>query len=148
MTKLFIYYSLTGNGDLVAEKMKEKGYEIRKVIEKKKMPKKFFFMIMAGGFRAGINAKGKLIDYDNNVEKYDEIVIGSSIWNARLTPAINTVLRDTNLEGKKLTFLLYSGSGDAKKAVKKINKLYSEANIILLKEPKKYESELDKLKAL
>lgn len=31
MKKLFIYYSLTGNGDEVAKTLKEKGYEIRKV---------------------------------------------------------------------------------------------------------------------
>lgn len=148
MAKLFIYYSLTGSGDVVANKLKEKGYEIRKVIEKKKMPKKFFFMIMVGGFRAGINAKGKLIDYDNNIDKYDEIVIGSSIWNAKLTPAINTVLKVTDLKDKKLTFVLYSGSGEAKKAVKKINKLYPNANIILLQEPKKYEKELEKIETL
>ena len=39
MKKIFIYSSFTGNGDLIAEKMKEKGYEIRKVTEKKKFPK-------------------------------------------------------------------------------------------------------------
>ena len=42
MKKLFIYSSFTGNGDLVAEEFKKKGYEIRKVIEKKKFPKSFF----------------------------------------------------------------------------------------------------------
>ena len=42
MRKIFIYYSLTGNGDFVASKMLENGYEVRKVIEKKKMPKSFF----------------------------------------------------------------------------------------------------------
>ena len=46
MSKLFIYYSLTGSGEVVANAMKEKGYELRKVTEKKKMPKKFFFMIL------------------------------------------------------------------------------------------------------
>ena len=29
MKKLFIYYSLTNNGDVVAEVFKEKGYEIK-----------------------------------------------------------------------------------------------------------------------
>ena len=114
MSKLFIYYSLTGSGDVVATKMKEKGYELRKVNEKKKMPKKFFFMILAGGFRASVGSKGKLVDYNNDVSSYDEIVIGSPIWNARLTPAINSVLEQTDLKGKKLTFVFYSGSGEEK----------------------------------
>ena len=36
MSNLFIYYSLTGNGDIVAKRFEEKGYEIRKVTEKHK----------------------------------------------------------------------------------------------------------------
>ena len=145
MSKLFIYYSLTGSGEVVANKMKEKGYELRKVTEKKKMPKRFFFMILAGGFRAGVGAKGKLINYNNDVSVYDEIVIGSPIWNGKLTPAINSVLKQTDLKGKKLSFVFYSGSGEGKGAEKKIKKLFPEASIMFLKEPKKYGKELEKL---
>ena len=45
---------------------------------------------------------------------------------------------------KKLTFVLYSGGGSAPKMVKKINKKY-KAEVIELKEPKKYTENLDKL---
>ena len=145
MKKLFIYYSLTGNGDLVSKKFKERGYELRKVTEKKKMPKKFFFMIMAGGFRAGVGSKGKLVDYNNDVSNYDDIVVGSPIWNARLTPAINSVLAQTDFSNKNLSFVFYSGSGEGKKAEKKVKKLFPNAKILFLKEPKKYEKELEKL---
>lgn len=146
MKKLFIYYSLTGSGDIVSKEFEKAGFEIRKVTEKKKMPKSFFWSIMVGGFRASVGAKGKLVDYDNDVSKYDKIVIGSSIWNARLTPAINSVLKETNLEGKDVDFVLYSGSGTAKKAEEKIKKEFPSAKIVFLKEPKKYPEELKKLK--
>ena len=102
MSKLFIYYSFTGNGDLVASNLEHKGYEVRKVIEKKKMPKSFFWSIMTGGFRAGFNLKGKLINYNPDVSNYDEIVIGSPIWNGRFPPAINSVLKETDLSNKKI----------------------------------------------
>lgn len=148
MKKIFIYYSFTGNGDLVADEMRVKGYDIRKVVEKKKMPKSFFLSVMEGGFRAGIHAKGKLVDYDNDVSEYDEVVIGGPIWNARLCPAINTVLAKTDLKGKKLTFVLYSGSGTGNKALKKLNKLFEDKDIIFLQEPKKYREQLDKLSIL
>lgn len=146
MAKLFIYYSHTGSGDIVSKEFEKAGYEIRKVTEKKKMPKSFFFQMMSGGFRATIKAKGKLIDYDNDVSKYDKIVIGSAIWNARLTPTINSVLAETNFEGKDLSFVLYSGSGTGKKAEERIKKEFPSAKIIFLKEPKKYSEELKKLK--
>ena len=145
MNKLFIYYSLTGSGDVVAKKFEEKGYEIRKVTEKHKPSKKFFFMVLGGGFRAGLGLKGKLIDYDNNVSKFDNVVIGSPIWNGRFPPAINSVLAQTDLANKKLTFVFYSGSGEGKKAKQKVEKLFPKALIVFLKEPKKNEKELEKL---
>ena len=148
MKKLFIYYSLSGNGDFLAEQLKKQGYEIRKVIEKKKAPKVFFFRILSGGFRAGMNVKGKLIDYNNDISEFDEVVVGSPIWNGRFTPAINSVLAETDFKDKKLTFLFYSGSGDQPKAAKKVKKLFPEANIIVLKEPKSHEAELEKIKEL
>ena len=145
MAKLFIYYSLTGSGDLVSKKMLEKGYEIRKVSEKKKMPKKFFFMVLAGGFRAGVGLKGKLVGYNNDVSSFEEVVIGSPIWNGRFPPAINSVLAHTDFTNKKLTFVFYSGSGEGKPAEKKVKKLFPDAQIVFLKEPKKYEKELEKI---
>jgi len=148
MEKIFIYYSITGNGDEVAKRMLGKGYEVRKVVEKNKPPKSKFFFILSGGFRAGINSKGKLVEYDNDVSKYEEVVIGSPIWNGRLSPAINAVIANTNLENKKLTFVLYSGSGEGKAANKKINKLFPSAKIIFLKEPKHHEEEYAKLDEL
>ena len=148
MKRLFIYYSHTGSGDTVATLLKEKGYDIRKVIEKKKMPKSFFMQMMVGGFRAGVGAKGKLVNYSNDVKEYDEIVIGSPIWNGRFPPATNSVLKETDLTNKKVTFVLYSGSGTGPKASEKIAKFYKNAAIIYLKEPKKYPDELKKLEPL
>ena len=83
MKKLFLYYSHTGNGDIVSKEFEKAGFEIRKVSEKKKMPKSFFWSIMSGGFRAGLGLRGKLVNYDNDVTSFEKIVIGSPIWNGR-----------------------------------------------------------------
>ena len=146
MKKLFIYFSLTGNGDKVAEVMKENGYDIRKVEEKHKPSKVFFFRVLGGGFRAGLGLKGKLINYIPDLTDYDEVVVGSPIWNGRFPPAINAVLNLTNFEGKKLSFVLYSGSGEGRKALQVINRNYPEAKYTFLKEPKSHLDELKKLK--
>ncbi len=145
MKKLFIYYSLSGNGDLVADYLKEKGFDIRKIETTYKLSKHMFFAMMKGGSNALFGKKAKLINYNNDISEYDEIYIGSPIWNSRLTPPINTVLRDTDLSNKKLTFVFYSGGGTSKKATKKVNKLYNNPNIINLKQPNKYNDELKKL---
>ena len=148
MKKLFIYYSLTGSGDLVAEFLKGNNFDIRKVTEKKKMPKSFFFMVLSGGFRASVGSKAKLVDYNNDVSGYEEIVIGSPIWNGRMPPAIKSVLLETELKDKKLSFVFYSGSGEGKKAEEKVKKEYPNASITFLKEPKKYPKELKKIENL
>ncbi len=145
MKKLFIYYSLTGNGDLIAENLKnKKGIAIRKVQTLKKFPKFKVAQILKCGFLASINSKAKLKDFDSNLKGYDEIIIGSPIWNARLSTPINTVLDELDLSKKKLTFVLYSGSGSAPKAVDKITELYPDAKIICTKEPKNKKKDLDK----
>ena len=147
MEKLFIYFSLTGNGDLISERLKEE-YDIRKIEMKKRFPKSFFFRVMTGGFLATINAKTKLKDFDNDLSDYDEVVIGSPIWNGRLASPINTLLSKLNLNNKKIKFVFYAGSGEAPKAIEKVNKKYNVEKIIVLKEPLKYNDELNKLEEL
>ena len=104
MAKIFIYYSRSGNGEIVADKFKELGYDIRKVESKLKLSKHLFPQMMKGGFLASVGAKSKLINYNNDISNYDEVVIGSPIWNSRLASPTNTILRDTNLDNKELTF--------------------------------------------
>ena len=148
MKKLFLYSSFTGNGDNVSEAFAKAGFEIRKVVEKKKFPKSFFWSVMSGGFRAGLGLKGKLVNYDNDVSGFDKIVIGSPIWNGRFPPVMNAVLKETNFGGKDLTFVFYSGSGQGKKAEARVKKEFPSAKIVFLKEPKKYKEELKKIEKL
>jgi flavodoxin len=136
MKKLFIYYSLSGNGDIVAGILKEKGIDIRKIETRKKMPKSFALQLLVGGFQAGIHYKSKLKEFDYNIDKYDEIIIGSPIWNGNLTPAINTLLSKLDFNNKELKFIFYSGSGTSPKATKIIHEKYPKAIIIDIKSPK------------
>ena len=145
MNGLFIYYSLSGNVDLVAGKMREMGYDVRPVKLKKPMPGKFFLQIMKGGFLAGIKNRAKLDGYDPDVSGYDSVVIGSPIWNGRVTPAINTVIATTDLSGKDLSFVLSAGGGSAPKAEARLHSEFPTAKTVILKEPKKNPAELAKL---
>lgn len=135
MKKIFIYYSLTGNGDIVSNYLNDKGIEVKKVITKEELPKNFILRIMSGGYKTMTLYKDKLDNFDANISEYDEIIIGSPIWNSRLSSPINTVLDKLNLDNKKVTFILYSGSGVSKKATKRIKKEYPEAKIIDIKNP-------------
>ena len=143
MKRIFIYYSLTGNGDKVANILMSKGIDIRKVIPVKSLPNSKVGSIFKGGFLAGINHKEKLLDFNEDISSYEHVIIGTPIWNSRFSCPINTVLSKLDLSNKKLTFILYSASGKDNKAMKKINKIYPDANIINLKVPINDELELD-----
>ena len=147
MKKIFIYYSLTGNGDTVSNYLKDKGIEVKRIITNEPLPKNFILRIMSGGYKAMIQYKDKLDDFNPDISEYDEVIIGSPIWNSRLSSPINTVLDKLNLDNKKVTFVLYSGSGESKWATKRIKKEYPEAKIIDIKNPlKNKEDMVSKLK--
>lgn len=145
MSKLFIYYSLSGNGDLAAKRLSELGYEPYKIRTAKKMPDSFFLRILKGGFAAGIGKKEKLEGFAPDVSRYDEIAVGSPVWNGRISSPVNTVLAETDFTGKKLRFVLYAGGGEAPKAVARLNREYPGSPVTVLKEPLKNPEELDKL---
>ena len=145
MKKLYIYFSLSGNGDIVDDEFKNNGYEIRKVISKSKYPKNKFMLMMIGGYKSSFDKKDKLINFDSNISSYDKIVIGSPTWNDRISAPINGVLDLINLKDKDVEFVLYSASGEANTAKDKIKLLYNKEAIVL-KEPKKNKNELRKLK--
>ena len=146
MKRIFIYYSLSGNGEMIANYLKDKKTDIRKVVPKKELPKNMFFRIMSGGFLAGINHRDELIDFDSDISKYDEVIIGSPIWNGRLSCPINTVLDKIDVRDKKLSFILYSGSGACPKTDTMLKEKYKDVNIIHLKEPKSNKELLEVLK--
>ncbi len=144
MSKLFIYYSLSGNGDVVADEYKKNRYDIVKITTKKQMPKSFFGCIMKGGLLAGLGKKAALNDYNKDISAYEEVVVEFPIWNGKPACAANTLMSDIDFSSKKLTFVLCSGGGEAPKTEAKLKEKYS-CNVLHLKDPKKNPDELKKL---
>lgn len=138
MSRLFIYYSNTGNGDYVANILKSKGFTILKIEPEKDLPKNNVLKILSGGFSAMIEDKPKLkndiISMLNVVRAHNEIYIGTPVWNGRVAPPINTVMEE--LKHKKFSIICYSKSGKIKKLIRQVKKYHVE-NIISLVEPLK-----------
>ena len=145
MAKLAIYYSDTGNCALVAEHLREQGYALRRAQPKKELPKSFVMKILQGGFLAGLGKKSKLKDFDADLQGYDEVAVLSPVWNGRTACPINTVLAECDFTGKTLRFILCAGGGNAPKAETMLKGRFPDASVLVLKEPKKYPEELEKL---
>lgn len=134
--KYFIYYSNSGNGDLIASKLKEKGYEIVKVEPVKKLKKMGFFRILKYGGDAMFGKCMKINPLNLNLKDDDEIVVGSPIWNDRLSTPINSVLKDYKFN-ENTKFILYPAGSGTKKSFKQIAKHGYKGEVIVISYPKK-----------
>ena len=148
MNKYFIYYSASGNGDFLASLLESKGYKPIKIEMVKPIKRINFFSIMRYGGEAMMKKKAKIVEPNLVIEEEDVVIIGSPIWNGRISSPVNmalSMLKQNGLSSKKVSFIFYAGSGEGKKALKRVNKEFPEAEVFFLKEPKKYPEELEKL---
>ncbi len=112
MRKVFVYHSFTGNVDEVAKFMRQYGYETYRVYPRHEIPNNFFWSMMVGGFEAFINKRKRVKEFSINPEDYDEIVVGSPIWNGKLSSVGNTIVHKLRNYKGKIRFVLCSGSGE------------------------------------
>ena len=123
MSKYFVYYSATGNGDFLAELLKEAGYEPVKVEMVKPMGKVGFFKILHFGGQAMLNKKAKIQEVNLSLNGDDQVVVGSPIWNDRLSTPINAVLEKFDFNKETTQFVLYPAGEGTNKSKEQLKKL-------------------------
>ena len=143
--KYFIYFSASGNGDFIAEHLKELGYTPIKVKMVKPIKKINFFSIMKYGFRAGMNKKEKIKELNLGLKDDDEVVIGSPIWNDKLSTPINTLLDKYSFNKETTNFILYPAGEGTNKSLIQLEKLGFKNKPIVYSNPLKNQ---DKVKEL
>ena len=147
--KYFIYFSATGNGDFLAELLKEQGYQPVKIEMVKPIKKVGFFAILKYGGRAMMNKKEKIKDIELEFKEDDEVVVGSPIWNDRLSTPINTLLTKFDFNKETTKFILYPAGEGTKKSFKQIAKLGFKLTPLVISYPlKKQEQAKELLKVL
>ncbi len=123
MKRIVVYYSLSGNTEAAAKKIAEKlGADLLKVDTEKPMPKSFAAQIIVGGGQVMMNHIPKLKPLEKDPAEYDEIILGSPIWNSKGVPAINAFLQDEKAAAKVKSLFFLSGGGDTKKGLEAITK--------------------------
>ena len=88
MKKYFIYFSATGNGDYIAEALKEYDYTPLKIEMEKKIKKVGFFFILKYGGRATFKKKEKIKPFELELKEDDLVVIGSPIWSIAISVSL------------------------------------------------------------
>ena len=116
MKRLVVFYSLSRNTEEAANKIAEMtGAETLKLETQKSMPKSFAAQIFVGGGQVMFNHIPKLKPLGKEIGDYDEIILGSPIWNGKGVPAINAFLEDEKAAAKVTALFFLSGGGDVKK---------------------------------
>lgn len=125
MKTLIVYYSLEGNTDYVAEKIKEKiGADLLKLVPKKAYHEKGFAKFFWGGKSAVMAEKPELEEVSVDLSGYERIIFGFPVWASNFTPPLRTFIVEhaNELKGKRFAaFACQSGSG-AEKAFGKLAK--------------------------
>ena len=120
---LVVYYSLEGNTEHVAEKIKEKlGADMLKLVPKKAYHDKGFAKFFWGGKSAVMAEKPELERISMDISGYERIIFGFPVWASNFTPPLRTFIEDNaeGLKGKRIAaFACQSGAG-AEKAFAKL----------------------------
>lgn len=119
MKRIIVYYSLSGNTEEVVKTIAERlGCETLRIDKVKAMPKSFVARILVGGGQVVMNKIPEIKSIDIDFSLYDEIFIGTPIWNSKGVPAINAFLSDDDICRKVTGLIITSGGGDVEKCVK------------------------------
>lgn len=123
MKRLVVYYSLSGNTEEAAKQLAGKlGAELLKLETVKPMPKRFAAQILVGGGQVMMNRIPALKPLEKDVRAYDEVILGSPIWNGKCVPAINAFLQDPAAAARVTSLFFLSGGGQTEKGLAAITK--------------------------
>ena len=117
--RIIVYYSLSGNTKEAVESIAGKiDADILRLDTVKPMPKNYAAQLLVGGGQVAMNKIPEIKPLDKNMNDYDEIILGTPIWNSKGVPAINAFLQDTSVRDKVTGLIITSGGGNIDKCVK------------------------------
>ena len=139
MNTAIIYYSMSGNCEMVAGKMAALlGADVIRIEPEKAYPDKGARKFIWGGKSAVMGETPKLKPYSFDASGYDRIIFGFPVWASNVTPPIRTFIKEnlTDIKDKKFAaFACQSGNGAAK-AFDKLKKLLEtddlDAELVLI----------------
>lgn len=124
MKRLVVFYSLSGNTEEAARKLAARlNAELLRLETVKPMPKSFAAQIFVGGGQVMFHHVPELKPLDKDVGAYDELILGSPIWNSKGVPAVNAFLQDEKAAAKVTALFFLSGGGEVQKGLEAITKL-------------------------
>jgi flavodoxin len=112
MKNLIIYYSKTGNTEIIAQEIsKAVNGELRKI----ELIKDISFGW--AGFTSLLGLKGKIKTIDLNLNDYENIFIGFPVWAGKSSTPINSLLDAADFKGKNVFVFITQADNKAPNSV-------------------------------
>lgn len=123
MKRAIVYYSLTDNTKEAAEIIaKDLGVDLYRIDTVKPMPKDKDKQMMYGGMQAVFGMCPDIKGIPDDIQYFDNIIIGTPIWAGKIAPAINTLLKSYEIREKVTAVFTFSGGGDNDKCIARLQK--------------------------
>lgn len=154
MKTAIVYYSMSGNTKMTAERLaKELNAALIPIEPVKEFPTEGARKFIWGGMKAVMGNKPRLQPYDFD-GGYDRVIIGTPVWASNIAPPIRSFIHENReaLSGKRIAaFVCYAGGG-ADKALLKLRQFLGveslDAELVLVDPKEKPSAENDeKIKA-
>ena len=129
MKSLVVYYSRSGNTRFVAEKISQEiAGDIEEIIDKKRRKGSLGFIL--SGYDATRGRVTKIAETKRPPEYYDLVVVGTPMWNKRITPAVRTYLRNNNFSKKRVALFCTNLGSQPERLFKTLKELMTGCNFV------------------
>jgi flavodoxin len=151
MKTLIVYYSLSGNTELIATEIAPILHAtVLRLKPVKDHQAGKFMTFFWGGMEAKMAKTPALEPYEIKLADYDLIVLGSPVWAWTIAPPLRSFVEREkhHLLGKKIALFMSAG-GDGIKAMQRYQNYLKEFNVIshiIFQEPKSVQTEEQKQK--
>ena len=110
MKTAIVYYSMCGNTEFIADKIRKKlgDVDLIEITPVKTYPSKGIRKFLWGGKSAIMSEKPKLNPYTFSAENYEQVIIGFPVWASRIAPPLRTFVEDNKEALKDKTVSAYA----------------------------------------
>lgn len=123
MNRAVVYYSLSGNtkeaAKVIARKLGAKIFEIDLV---KPLPKNTVRQMIVGGMQSTFGRRPKIKGVPDNIDYYDEIILGMPVWAGMPASPVNTFIKNYGVADKIDAVFTFSGGGDNDRCLAQLSK--------------------------
>ncbi|MBU5226984.1 NAD(P)H-dependent oxidoreductase [Clostridium senegalense] len=123
MKSLVVFFSLENNTKTIAKAISDElDCELLELKSKKQYPTSGFKKFLWGGKSVLFKEKPELLPLDVDLNKYDNILIGTPIWVGTFPPPIKTFIEEYKIENKNIAVFVCHGGGGISKCYKDLEK--------------------------